>query len=139
MSFILYTSITHSIPYEMNKFDFLTPNIVGILASKLGSPEGTEREGKESLVHTDCACVKLYQDFWYIIYFPYISSVTTRKEAARKAFMAGDLVMGEAIKGEGFSSSLVYALIKIAKCVWNYCTVKLEKISTGGDNFFTTI
>ena len=30
-----------------------------IIASKPGSPEGAGREGKESLVHTDCACVKL--------------------------------------------------------------------------------
>ena len=29
------------------------------VASKPGSPEGVGREGKESLVHTDCACVKL--------------------------------------------------------------------------------
>ena len=36
--------------------------------------------------------------------------------------MAGDLVTGEATKGEGFSSSLVYALIKISACgtiVWS--------------------
>ena len=38
--------------------------------------------------------------------------------------------MGEATKGEGFSSSLVYALI-----VLNNCTVRPEKICTGGDNF----
>ena len=62
--------------------------------------------------------------------------------------MAGDLVMGEATKGEGFSSSLVYDLIRLKKedfvlkvkqCVWNNCTGQAGKISTGGDNFYTTI
>ena len=42
--------------------------------------------------------------------------------------------MGKATKGEGFSSSLVYALIRL-KCVWNNCMGQAEKISTGGDNF----
>ena len=32
------------------------------VASKPGSLEWAGREGKESLVHTDCACIKLYQD-----------------------------------------------------------------------------
>ena len=45
--------------------------------------------------------------------------------------------MGEATKGEGFSSSLVYALIRL-KCVWNN-RVKPKKLVTGGDNFYTTI
>ena len=46
--------------------------------------------------------------------------------------------MGEATQGEGFSSSLVYALIKISAC-GTIVRVKPEKISTGGDNFYTTI
>ena len=46
--------------------------------------------------------------------------------------------MGEATKGEGFSSSLVYALIRL-KCVWNNSMGQAEKISTGGDNFYTKI
>ena len=82
-----------------------------------GSPEGAGREGKESLVHTDCACVKLYQDFWYIVYFPYnyfFSKLLAKRLLAKRSW-AGDLVMGEATKGEGFSSSLVYALIKIRR------------------------
>ena len=48
--------------------------------------------------------------------------------------MAGSS-QGKATKGEGFSSSLVYALIRL-KCVWNNCTGQAEKISTGGDKFF---
>ena len=46
--------------------------------------------------------------------------------------------MGEATKGEGFSSSLVYALIRL-KCVWNNSMGQAEKISTGGDHFYTKI
>ena len=48
--------------------------------------------------------------------------------------MAGSS-QGKATKGEGFSSSLVYALIRL-KCVWNNCTGQAEKISMGGDKFF---
>ena len=42
--------------------------------------------------------------------------------------------MGEATKGEGFSSSLVYPLIKISAC-GTIVRVNPEKISTGGDIF----
>ena len=40
--------------------------------------------------------------------------------------------MGEATKGEGFSSSLVYPLIKVSTC-GTIVRVNPEKISTGGD------
>ena len=40
--------------------------------------------------------------------------------------------MGETTKGEGFFSSLVYALIRL-KCVWNNSMGQAEKISTGGN------
>ena len=42
--------------------------------------------------------------------------------------------MGEATKGEGFSSSLVYVLIKISAC-GTIVRVNPEKICTGGDKF----
>ena len=42
--------------------------------------------------------------------------------------------MGEATKGEGFSSSLVYALTKISAC-GTIVRVNPKKISTGGDKF----
>ena len=60
-----------------------------LIASKPGSPEGAGREGKESLVHTDCACVKLYQDFWYIVYFPYISSVNYSQRGCSQSVYGG--------------------------------------------------
>ena len=62
---------------------------IKVLASKPGSPEGAGREGKESLVHTDCACVKLYQDFWYIVYFPYISSVSYSQRGCSQSVYGG--------------------------------------------------
>ena len=46
--------------------------------------------------------------------------------------------MGEATKGEGFSSSLVYALIKISAC-GTIVRVNPEKIIRVEINFYTTI